>query len=218
VKNIKAVLFDFDGVIIDSSVDCMREIIDIAKKLHLHVPNYEFIRKLWGVPYEKIMIEIKSKYQWSDYNLKEYYAYCDLHKRKRNIFPGIETMLFNLKEQDVFLAIISSRAKQSLNSKLEEYQIKKYFDYIQGFEDCKFYKPNEEVFSNAISIFRNLWSRDGDIVFVGDTIIDFEAAKRANLWFIGITSGAVTKQEFIKVGLSKKMIFEDPTQIQDLIL
>lgn len=48
VKNIKAVLFDFDGVIIDSSVDCMREIIDIAKKLHLHVPNYEFIRKLWG--------------------------------------------------------------------------------------------------------------------------------------------------------------------------
>lgn len=218
MKNIKAILFDFDGVIIDSSVDCIREIIGVSKKLHLRVPRYEFIRKLWGVPYENVLKTIKNRYCWSDADLKKYYLNCDLHKTERRLFPGTETMLFNLKEHDMFLAIISSRTRQSLNSKLEKNQIRKYFDYIQGFEDCEFHKSSAEVFSDAINIFRNFWSQNDNIVFVGDTLVDLEAANNAKLPFIGITSGAVRKKEFMLAGLSEELILDDPIQIQDLVL
>lgn len=217
MPSIGAILFDFDGTIIDSSTACMEEVADNAEDTGLTTPDFEFIRSCWGMPFEKMMEQIRKKYGWSNNDLELYYANVDFYKQPRELFDGVEDLLKELASRKIVLGIISSRKKASMTSHLENLGIYKYFEIIQGLEDCSVHKPDPRVFDLAIDILKQKEIQKERIIYIGDTLPDLMAAKNANLLFVGITSGAVTKEEFQQNGLSEGFIIDNPCKILNIL-
>lgn len=213
------VFFDCDGVIIDSTLPGIEEITRTIANLGLKSPGFEFIRKHWGLPYNAILEKIKKHCDWGDEDLQRYYDNIDAFSIQREIFPGMKELVDELKYQCIERCIISSRKKESLIQKLREVDIDPIdFLFIQGLEDCEAHKPDPKVFDNVFALMEAMGLEKDTVVFVGDALKDFHAARLAGIDFIAIVSGAVTREEFFEAGIDSKMIFEDPTKILSVIL
>ena len=89
-------------------------------------------------------------------------------------------------------------------------QINDYFDLIIGAEQLKEAKPNPD------GIYQVLKKYPSDEVFmIGDTIIDIETGKNANVKTIGVTWCKTSKEEFIKNGAN--FVVDKPQEILKIV-
>ncbi len=211
------VLFDFDGTLDNSTRSTINYIIAKMKRLHLHPPSHDFIRRLWGKPYKDVMSEVRWHCHWSEEGLQKYFDDISPVEEKISPFPGIDNLIFTLYEKGIVLGIISNRG-DSLSSIIERCNINpSYFAVIQNLKGCDFHKPDPRVFEKAIELGNILEIKKEQILYVGDTLIDYEASMKAGIRFVGITSGATTKEEFIKTGLFQEYIFNSPGEITSIL-
>lgn len=215
--NIRMILFDFDGTLDNSTKSTIDYIIAKMRRLHLHAPSYDFVRRLWGKPYKEVMSEIQNHCRWSEEDLQKYFSDIDVSLEKISPFPGIDNLIFTLHEKGVVLGIISNRG-DSLSSIIERCNINiHYFDIIQNLKGCDFHKPDPRVFEKSIELAGILEIEKEQILYVGDTLIDYEASMGAGIKFIGITSGATTEEEFVREGLFQECVFDSPTEITSIL-
>ena len=84
------------------------------------------------------------------------------------------------------------------------------FDLIIGAEQLKEAKPNPD------GIYQVLKKYPSDEVFmIGDTIIDIETGKNANVKTIGVTWCKTSKEEFIKNGAN--FVVDKPQEILKIV-
>lgn len=217
MKDIKMILFDFDGTLNNSTKPNIDHIIAKMKRLHLHLPSHDFIRRLWGKPYKEVMSEIQNHCHWSEEDLQKYFNDIDPTEEGAYPFLGIDNLIFALYAKGVVLGIISNRC-DSLYSLIERCKINcAYFEIIQNLKGCDFHKPDPRVFEKSIELAKILQIKKDEILYVGDTLIDYEAAVYAGINFIGITSGATTKKEFVLHGQCHRYIFESPVEIVSIL-
>ncbi len=211
------ILFDFDGTLDNSTMSTIDYIIAKMKRLRLRAPNHNFIRKLWGKPYSEVMSEIQRCCHWSEEGLQKYFDDISPVEEEISPFPGIDNLIFTLHEKGIVLGIISNRG-DSLSSIIERCGINpNYFKIIQNLKGCDFHKPDRRVFEKAIELANILEIKKEQILYVGDTLIDYEASMSAGIRFVGITSGATTKEEFIRTGLFQEYIFNSPVEITSIL-
>lgn len=79
----------------------------------------------------------------------------------------------------------------------------KDFLFTNAAEDSKYNKPDPRVFSKPI---KRLKLNPKEILYIGDSIFDYIAAKKAGLKFIAVTTGSYKKVDFQKKGLKKHYI------------
>ena len=79
----------------------------------------------------------------------------------------------------------------------------KDFLFANAAEDSKYNKPDPRVFSKPI---KKLKLNPKEILYIGDSIFDYIAAKKAGLKFIAVTTGSYAKKDFQKKGLKKHYI------------
>lgn len=210
----RAWIFDYDGVLVDSSVICMQEIIATAQNLGIKIPTMKLLKDLWGRPYDLLLKDL-----WPNKkDRKRFYESSNAPETERELFPHVKDLVNLLYDHGVFVSIVSSRRKNSLIQNLEESGLDLLsFVLIQGLEDCAYHKPDSRVFDNALGIFANQGIQKNEIVFVGDTLIDLEASKGFEIDFLGVCSGATTKDEFLKHGVPEHMIVRSPADIYKII-
>ena len=189
---LKAIIFDFDDTLVrykDINVKCHQS---AAKELKLKVPSKEELLSFSGKPWDKMIKSI-----WKGIDLKKfkkvYYKYAN--KLPRLPIKGIPETLKYLKNKDYKLFILSSKSKDKIISILKQVKIPlDYFTYIFGCEDIKLHKPSGEAFDVFLNKFN--YSKK-DVVYVGDSITDLEAAKNANIPFIGVLTGQCNRPIFL---------------------
>jgi HAD superfamily hydrolase (TIGR01549 family) len=74
------------------------------------------------------------------------------------------------------------------------------FFAIQTAEDTSFHKPDPRVFDPILTKLKAEAIEKEDVLYIGDGIRDYQAAKDAGISFLGITHGTTTKDEFAKCG------------------
>lgn len=176
---IKAVLFDFDGVLGDS----YEIIIDIfqrtLKKFNFPVPDASVFAANFGFTRRKLIEFLLPKNHSADIDAMEKYVHeLSLQKKKRiKLMPGAKNLLDVLK-QKYTLAVISSRGGDSLTSILQNNNIESYFNVLIHRESVKDHKPHPEGILKALKLL-NL--QKNEVVFVGDAKEDVYAAKNAGV-------------------------------------
>ena len=197
---IKAIIFDVDDTLIDFSRLATPVHIKVAKKLKIKIPNKTQLNRLYGKPWEAIANKF-----WPEKNhkkikkevLKEY------KKLKFKHFPKVNNIIKKLKS-NYTLGIVSSKPKKILISQFKQTKIPyKNFKFMHAAEDTKFNKPNPKVFSKAI---KKLKIKRNEILYVGDSIYDCIASKKAKFKFVAVLTGHYSKQEFLAKGVKTKNI------------
>ncbi len=222
---VKAVVFDFDGVIINSFLPAFKRHREIAKKIRLTPPPLKIFRKHFGKKWEEQFIPALSiELNWPKGMLGKFIDEYKKGYEQLNypLIPGAKETLLTLHKLKINLAIISNREVNTLELRLRRANIDQtiFFQQLTP-ENSKFHKPDPRVFD---PLLEKLKQQKGilptEVVYVGDTVrYDMKAAKNHNppLHFIGITSGATAKKEFLRAGLEEKFIISSLEEIIPII-
>ena len=180
-KEVKAVLFDMDGVLVDSLDAWFHVFNDTLEYFKLKKLTRKEFAKGFGSPIEQDL-----KNHFIGKTVKEVAGCFDLHfsKRKRlvKIFPESRKALESLKERKIKLALLSNSTKFIVLTILKHHKIKKYFDAIVAMQDVKRRKPAPDMVLKAC---KKLRVNPKNTILVGDTKNDMIAGKRAGCVTVG---------------------------------
>jgi phosphoglycolate phosphatase len=179
---IKAVLFDMDGVLVDSH-DAWLDMFNAARE-HFGfraINKQEFDEKVWGINFEETVLVYYPGHSVPE--VRDYFSKTfDIFVSKIKNIPKVKELLGNLKGRGFAMAVVSNSQSDFVERMLGRLEIKDYFSLIVGGERVRNGKPNPEIILIALM---ELGISAKDAAYVGDTIWDERAAKAAGCRFVG---------------------------------
>jgi HAD superfamily hydrolase (TIGR01509 family) len=146
-------LFDWDGVIIDSSLQHEESWEMLAAEAGKPLDPDHFLRG-FGMKNQVIIPEILG---WTDdpdeiqrYSLRKEYLYREIVKaRGIDPLPGVLGVLRMLAEQGIPCSVASSTHRENIETILDVIGVRPYFQAVVTAEDVSRGKPDPEVFLKA---------------------------------------------------------------------
>lgn len=194
----KLCLFDFDYTLADTSkaiVECFRHTF---KTMNLDGFDEEKAKKTIGMTLDiafSELTEIKDDNQVK--HLVEIYRVKSDEITIKNtvLFEDTIETLKTLRDKNIKIGIVSSRMGERIDKILEHLDCRQYIDYIIGYENVSTHKPNPEGLLKSLDYFN---CKKEDVLYIGDSYIDAEAAQNGEIDFVGVTTGTTTQREFEK--------------------
>lgn len=169
---LKAVLFDFDGTIIDSLKHHLNSWKKAFSENGLELSDEEVVKKV----FYQFGEEKNPKYKINDKILKLYLESIDEAIQEVEIHENIKETLESLKNKGLKMAIVSFVEKERIVPILKKFEIDSYFQLVLGYGDVEKVKPDPEVADKAMSV---LGVKPEETLLVGDTGIDIQTGKNA---------------------------------------
>ena len=182
---IKAVIFDIDGTLLDTTEFIYKAFEHTLKQFGLSSISRNEIKPLMGQTLNdcyislapqidtSILVESHRKFQENNLSLVIPYRHT-------------AAVLSLLKSKGLKLIAITTRSKRTSLSTLKLTEILDYFDLVLSEEDTLKPKPDPEGIEKVLKIFQ---IKKVDAIFVGDTESDMLAGKNAGVKTIGATYG-----------------------------
>lgn len=182
-------IFDWDGVIIDSSSHHEESWERLAKETGFTLPEGHF-KKGFGMKNEVI---IRDLLNWSD--RPEEILKLSLRKEElyREILldwgvdplPGVTGWLAKLRQRGIRCAIGSSTHRLNIETSLRMLGIGDFFSAIVTAEDVAHGKPDPEVFLTAA---KRIGHSPSDCVVFEDALVGIEAAHRGGMKVVAVAT------------------------------
>ncbi|MFJ2602256.1 HAD family hydrolase [Pantoea agglomerans] len=177
--NIKAVIFDMDGVLIDAK-DWHYEALNAALDLFgLTISRQEHLTTYDGLPTKDKLIML-SKDKGLSTNLhafinemKQQYTMEIVNNKCKPMFHH-EYALSMLKKDGYKMAVASNSIKNSIEVMMERAHLSQYLEFYVSNQDVVKGKPDPEMYNKAISM---LGLKPADCVIVEDNENGIKAAK-----------------------------------------
>lgn len=178
----KAILFDFDGTLVDSITPALKHVNDMLKERSqppLTQDDYLQLRKL---PYRQALDRLGISF-WQVPTIA-------LQIRKRltqeiehfRLYPGMNDMLNQLKASGYDLFILTSNTKKNVEQFLHTNHLSLFTDVFS----------EKNIFGKGITLGilmkKNGW-KSQDIAYVGDEVRDIEAAQQNRVPVVSVTWG-----------------------------
>ena len=187
---IKTVIFDMDGVIVDTEPVHHYAYNQCFKQLGIEITP-EMYASFTGNSTKNIFEKLKLQFNLTD-------DVRTLVETKRNLFNdafdnkedlyllnGVEELIKDLYNNGMQLVLASSSATVTINRIFKRFGLHQYFKHIVSGEDFPKSKPNPEIFQHAASISQT--SVENCIV-IEDSTNGIIAAKAAGIYCIGYDS------------------------------
>ncbi|MCI8610499.1 MAG: HAD family hydrolase [Dorea sp.] len=188
----KNIIFDFDGVIINSHDVQIKALTESFKAICGEgAPPYDDFFRLSGDSLKNIFtqlglpLEMVPIYQMVS---KENIALIKMHE-------GMLALLKELNDAGYFCALCTGKDRSRTIEILKHFNIEQYFKAVICSDDVTNPKPHPE---SLFIIMENLGALPENTVMVGDGINDIWAAKNANIASIAVTWGDVGKDDLCK--------------------
>ena len=174
----KVLIFDLDGVLIDSKINMEQSWSKVQQNHSLKHIRFEEYFKNIGRPFNNILklIGVKKDYK----KIKTTYKKESIKQIRRIVyFPKVIKIIKELKRKNFSLNIVTSKDIKRTKKFIKD--INKYFTYIECNNDKIKGKPHPDQINLIIT---KLNVRKSECVYIGDTLIDYRTAKNSKIDFI----------------------------------
>jgi pyrophosphatase PpaX len=194
LQNVKAVLFDLDGTLVDSSGAIIKAVEKALESKGLTC-NRAKVARIIGLPLENIFgILAPNLPEEEIWQLVHEYRkyYMKHHLENTTIHPSAQMVLRKLKAKGLKLGIITSKYREPVMDVLSHFGISELFDVIvTGYEVIK-HKPAPDIVLEAA---KRLRVDPKQCVVVGDSPLDVQAGKQAGAFTIAVLSTTYTRKQ-----------------------
>ena len=184
---LKGVIFDMDGVIVNSEPLHVKFECDILKSLGIDFPENGF-PEYAGLAMDKFWLSLKERYNLKQ-PVEELLAYDTAMRaklfREQDHFDaptGVLGLIKNLKRGGIPLALASSSHTMVIDAILDRMGYRRYFDVVVSGFELKNGKPAPDIFLYASDL---LGSPHAETLVVEDTANGVLAAKNAGMKCLG---------------------------------
>lgn len=196
----RAILFDFDGTLIDASDAIVQAFNLTLRDLDIGEMKREAVVRLIGRPLEEMFVEVMGRRPQSNeaQAILELYRthFYPLATSHAKALPGLAETLTHYSGR-VKLGIATSRHSRGALQILDHLKLRQHFGAIVGLEHVQRPKPHPEPLLQALE---HLESQPEEAVMVGDTTDDMAAARAAGVLAVGITTGSHPRRELEAAG------------------
>ena len=214
LRGAKAVLFDLDGTLQDSSQAIMDAVENVLESRGL-ICNRARVAGMIGMPLENIFAvlapNLSTEEMWQ--LVREYREYYMAHHLETtSIHPSARMLLTKLKARGYKLGITTGKYREPVIGALDHFGISELFDVVVTGYEVKNHKPAPDI---VVEAARRLGVSPKECVVVGDSPFDVEAGNRAGSFTIAVLSNAYTRRQLENA--KPTVIVEELGAIGDLI-
>lgn len=214
---IKGIIFDLDGTLVDS-------LVDIADSMNRILSRYSYpTHSLGAYQYfvgngirnlvrEALPFEAREESQISqcfEAMMEDYRLHC-IEKTKP--YPGISELLEELNHRQIKCAVFSNKVDELTKKVVGTFFPNQRFEVVIG---SRIDIPRKPDPAGAFMISDVLQIPTSELLFVGDTGVDMEVAKNAQIRSVGVTWGYRTKEELIAHGAQN--LISEPKELLQLL-
>jgi HAD superfamily hydrolase (TIGR01509 family) len=191
--NVKGILFDLDGTILDTKPAYVEAGLIAFKFTGQEPPKVEVLLQLPKRIEQKQTISDIVKTDPQEFLSIYLETFYRIAKTKTKSMPGVAETLQTLSKK-AKLAVITMRfmPKQLIFEELEQYGLAKYFAHIVTALDTHQPKPSPEALIKAVEA---LDVQMCECVIVGDSVSDVKAGKAVSIRTVALLSGLYSFDE-----------------------
>ena len=193
----KAVIFDFDYTLGDSTNGIVLSINHALEKLGLEKRDTKTIQRTIGLSLKDTLSELtgiqdeKAAQKFTQY-FKEKADLVMVDNTR--FYDGVLKMLEKLGKCGCLLGIVTTKYHYRIEQILAKNNATNFIDVIIGGDDVKNEKPDPEGLLMAI---QKLNVSKNQVLYVGDSIVDAKTAQSAGVDFVAVLTGTTEKQAFM---------------------
>lgn len=199
MQEIKAFIFDMDGVILDSETICDKAWLEVAKKQNL--PNPQDVMKQCLGTNKNDTIQILKKNYGADFDSEYFIQQTSDYFHQIEFSSGIPLMPFAKEILDYLkpkyrIALASSTRKATVERQLKAVGVLDYFETLTCGDMVEHSKPNPEIYLMAC---KSLGLKPEECVAIEDSPNGIKSAFAANLHTIMIPDKIQPTEEIKKM-------------------
>ncbi|MEU3569788.1 HAD-IA family hydrolase [Kitasatospora sp. NPDC036755] len=205
----QAVIFDLDGVLVDS-FEVMRRAFTVAyaevvgegrapfEEYNKHQGRYfPDIMRIMGLP-----LEMEEPFVRESYRLAH----------EVPVFDGIPELLRSLREQGFVLAVATGKAGRRARSLLDQLGLLPFFDHVIGSDEVARAKPAPDIVLRALEL---LDVEPRSAMMIGDAVTDLASARGAGVGAVAAVWAGVDEAELVAAG--PDAVLREPADLLDLL-
>lgn len=202
-KSIKAVIFDMDGLIVDTETIHSHAALEVLKAYGkepiyepnglLHIigesgdrENNRFIN-LYGLNIDSAELRKQRRAHFEK-----------LIEKKLTPLPGFMELLKLLHKRNYKIALASNRYEKHIQMILDNLEVTKYFDVIVGPSDDRRHKPHPDIYLHTL---KELDAKPYESIVLEDSEPGILAAKAAGIKVIAIPNIFTAQQDLTKADI-----------------
>ena len=208
--NIKNILLDVDGTLIDSNSEHASAWVNALKHFGI-TKTYPEVYSLIGMGGDKLiplMAEVEKDSNLGK-RLAQYRQHLFLAEYVKNtkLLPGVELFIDEMKKRGIEMMLATSSNEEELNAMLEHNGLLKYQLKKTTASDARNSKPDPDIILAALD---SLKADKTETILIGDTCYDTQAAFKA-----GITSVAILQGKGNLIGSEAQFTFQNFINLLD---
>jgi HAD superfamily hydrolase (TIGR01509 family) len=193
-NNIKNILFDVDGTLLDSRRDIAAAQLWTFRQFGIDTLKPEDIYPLIGKPLAETFTALLPQ-RLHDRIPEAGLIYRDYYRahafETTTLFPGVLDTVAALKGKGIRLATATTKSTETTAKVLAHYGIAEYFSHVQGTDNGVF-KPDPFIINTILTAMN--WHR-GETLMVGDTDKDIDVGRNAGVLTCGVTYGTFSREQ-----------------------
>lgn len=197
MKNIKAVLFDMDGLMIDSEPLHLQAVNSVLAKYGKHLTEEENTKRYIGIPdvdgAKDMVVRFHLPISAEEFVLAKQVKTKQLLRNNIVAQPGLIDLMTNLHKNGYKIAIASSSKLETIEIVIEGFRIGSLIDALASADEVKNGKPAPDVYLLAA---KKLGVKPEQCLVLEDAPKGVEAGKRAGMLIFAIPSNETRGGDF----------------------
>jgi HAD superfamily hydrolase (TIGR01509 family) len=187
IKTLRALIFDFDGLILDTEITLFQAWQEIFLKYGLSLSMQEWAQFLGHSadplePYLALERHLKRPIEREKLHSERVKREAEL-LQKQEVLPGVQALILDAKKQAIQLAVASSSDRDWVTKHLTRLNLNHYFDVLKCAEDVLHTKPHPDLYNAALE---ELVINPDEAIALEDSINGVKAAKAAGIFCVAV--------------------------------
>ena len=191
-QNIRGVIFDLDGTLVDSYQAIYLSFHHAYTCLGLSPLPFEEVKKIVGRGLRHTFVELLGEEKGLQALSLFRKKYEEVFQAHTHLLPDVRTVLEDLYSRGILLAVATNKFGPFSREVFRHFKMENFFTVIVGDGDVPQNKPHPAMLHFALE---KMGLKKDDAFLVGDSVIDIQTAQNAGMRVYVVPTGNTTRED-----------------------